>query len=293
MTQRVAGSGRRATNGPLLGEGPTLTSPLVPWPSVWFGAGRAFGGGVAITPVTRFDSPRQRGRIRLGDSAMHKPSDTMEVIGYLRVSTDEQARSGLGLEAQRATITRYADLMGWEVTWLCDEGWSGSDTRRPGLAEALGRLQRRDAQALVVAKLDRLSRSVHDFSGLLQTARSQKWAVVALDVSVDTTTLTGELVANILMSVSQWERGIIRQRTSDAVQAKLARGEDWGRRSQMDADVEALIASLRADGLSALRIARRLNTDAVPTVRGGGWHASTVARVLKRVERRAQRGSAA
>lgn len=212
----------------------------------------------------------------------------MKVIGYLRVSTDEQARSGLGLDAQRFAITRYAELMGWDVEWIGDEGQSGKDTVRPGLTLALGMLKRGDAQALVVAKLDRLSRSVHDFSGMLNKARKQNWAVVALDLSIDTTTITGELVANILMSVSQWERRAIGQRTSEALRAKQARGERVGRPAALSPEVEARLLLLRAQGLSFRRIAQALNDEAVPTAHGGAaWHPTTVARILARTERAA------
>lgn len=230
--------------------------------------------------------PWQAGRKPLGDRHMR-------VVGYLRVSTEEQARSGLGMEAQRATITAWADPGGHDVEWISDEGWSGKDTEWRGLTVALDMLRRGTIDALVVSKLDRLSRSMHDFSGLLETSRTQKWAVVALDMAIDTSTMVGRLVAHVLMSVAEFEREAIGQRTSDAIQSKLARGEDWGRRSQVDATVEATNTAMRAEGLSALSIARRLNAYAVPTVRGGTWHASTVARVLKRVERRTQRGSAA
>lgn len=216
----------------------------------------------------------------------------MRVIGYLRVSTDEQARSGLGLEAQRFTISRYADLMGWEVEWMGDEGRSGKDMARPGLAAALDALQKGEAQALVTAKLDRLSRSVADFAGLLDRARKEKWAVVALDLSLDTTTITGELVANILMACAQWERRLIGQRTSDAIQARLLKGEDWGRRATLTETTEAAIRDLHADGLTAHAISRILNEQDVPTARGGAWHPSTVQRVLRRIERRAKASAA-
>lgn len=96
------------------------------------------------------------------------------MIGYLRVSTEEQASSGLGMEAQRDTIQRYADAHGWEVVWYVDEGLSAKSLARPQLQAALTRLhvtpKRRDVDGIVVAKLDRLSRSVHDFSGILKRA---------------------------------------------------------------------------------------------------------------------------
>lgn len=209
----------------------------------------------------------------------------MKVIGYLRVSTDEQARSGLGMDAQRATLQAFANAAGHDVEWVADEGESGKNGNRPGLQMALGMLRKGEADALAVAKLDRLSRSVHDFSGMLRTAQAEKWRIVALDMGIDTSNMTGRLVAHILMAVSEWEREAIGQRTSDAIQVRLARGEEWGRRSLMESATEALIREMRDDGLSGHAIARILNEQAVPTARGGTWHPSTVIRVLKRIDR--------
>ena len=106
------------------------------------------------------------------------------MIGCLRVSTEEQAHSGLGLEAQRETIQRYADSHGWNVVWYEDAGVSAKSLDRPQWQAALARLhpKKRDVQGIVVAKLDRLSRSVQDFSGLLKLADARRWSLVAIDL---------------------------------------------------------------------------------------------------------------
>lgn len=207
------------------------------------------------------------------------------MIGYLRVSTDEQAASGLGLEAQRDTIQRYADAHGWNVEWYVDAGESGKSLDRPALQEALTRLhpKKRDVDGLVVAKLDRLSRSVADFAGLLELAQKRKWSVVAIDLGVDTSTAAGELVANVMASVAQWERRVISERTSAAMQAAQRRGVHTGRPASLPATSAARLLELRADGLSFARIAMQLNAEAVPTAHGGRWHTSTVSKVLDRL----------
>lgn len=205
----------------------------------------------------------------------------MRAIAYARVSTDEQADSGAGLDAQRATMTGALAARGWElVAALADEGRSGATLNRPELAKALDMLDRGEADALVVAKLDRLSRSVLDFASITERAKRRGWAVVALDVDVDTATPTGELVANITSSVAQWERRIIAARTSEAMQAMKARGVRLGRPVELADDVRQRIAAERAAGDSLRTIADRLNAEAVPTARGGKWHASTVRAVL-------------
>src|SRR3954447_10910394 len=110
-------------------------------------------------------------------------------IGYLRVSTDEQADSGAGPEAQRAAILAEAERRGWsEVRFIEDAGYSGKDTRRPGLRVALEVLKRGEAGGLVVAKMDRLSRSLLDFTSIMATAQREGWALVALDCPADSST---------------------------------------------------------------------------------------------------------
>ncbi|MGN7187259.1 recombinase family protein [Microbacterium enclense] len=208
------------------------------------------------------------------------------MIGYLRVSTDEQSASGLGLDAQRETIQRYAERHGWDIVWYEDAGFSGKDQNRPALQEALARLwpKKRDVDGIVVAKLDRLSRSVHDFSGLLKQATARRWSVVAIDLGVDTTTAAGELVANVMMSVAQWERRVIGARTSDAMQAAKHSGKHVGRVAAPlpDATAERMLA-LHAEGLSPNRIATALNDEGVTTAHGSRWYTSTVTAALARL----------
>lgn len=204
----------------------------------------------------------------------------MRVIGYLRVSTREQADSGLGLDAQRRAIGDEAERRGWDVQWAVDEGRSARNLNRPALTDALARLKRREADALVVAKLDRLSRSVPDFAHVLAVAGRQRWAVVALDLGVDTTTPAGELVAGVMMQIAQWERRIIGVRTRDAMAEAKAQGARFGRERQAPPEVVARILHERAQGASFNAIARGLDADRIPTPAGGArWYGSTVARL--------------
>lgn len=208
----------------------------------------------------------------------------MEVIAYYRVSTDDQASSGLGLDAQRAAVHAAAAARGWSIAAEhTDAARSGGDMNRPALRAALDHLDSAGG-VLMVAKLDRLSRSVLDFARIADRARSKRWAVVALDVDVDTTTPGGELVANITASVAQWERRIIGARTSDALQRKKAAGCRLGRPVTLEAAVRDRIAAEHRAGEGLTAIARRLNADNVPTARGGTWYPSTVAAVLRSLD---------
>src|SRR4051794_7955703 len=104
------------------------------------------------------------------------------VLAYVRVSTEEQRSSGLGLADQRAVIQQAAILRGWaDVEFVSDEGVSAKNLARPGIAWALEELAAGRASVLVVSKLDRLSRSLLDFANLMDTAKRQGWEVVALD----------------------------------------------------------------------------------------------------------------
>lgn len=205
------------------------------------------------------------------------------VVAYLRVSTAEQADSGAGLAAQRAAIEAEVERRGWSLLEVySDEGASGSTLNgRPALAEALAAVESGRAGALVAAKADRLSRSLHDFSGLMARAQRRGWDLVALDLGIDTTTLTGELLAHVVASVAHYERGLIGQRTRDALAARRAAGVRLGRPQALALEVVTRIIEARTAGASLRTIANQLTAEGVPTAHGGArWHASTVRAVL-------------
>jgi len=206
-----------------------------------------------------------------------------KVIGYIRVSTREQGDSGLGMAAQRSAIEAECARRGWQLEHIYEDVASGKDTKRDGLAAALAALRSGLVGALVVAKLDRLSRSTRDFADLLETATAQRWALVVLDLGVDTATPSGQLVVNVIAALAQWERQIIGTRTRDALAAARDLGQHLGRRSTLPTDVVARIVREHASGLSLGAIARALNADGVPTGQGGArWYSSTVRHVLTR-----------
>jgi DNA invertase Pin-like site-specific DNA recombinase len=113
----------------------------------------------------------------------------MRVVGYIRVSTEEQGDSRAGLEAQRSAIEVETGRRCWDLVSIEQDIASGKTTvKRPGLAAALAAVQTGAADGLIVAKLDRLSRSLLDFAGILEQSRRQRWQFVALDLGVDTET---------------------------------------------------------------------------------------------------------
>lgn len=204
------------------------------------------------------------------------------VLGYLRVSTEEQARSGLGMEAQRERITQEAVRRRWDVVWVEDDGYTAATLDRPGITEALAALRSGEASALVVSKVDRLSRSLLDFANVLDTARRQKWNLVALDLGVDLSTPQGQLLASVMASFAAYERELIRQRTRDALQALKMRGARLGRPVVVSAEVRALVARWRAAGCTWQGCADALNRAGIPTAHGGArWYASTARGVIE------------
>jgi DNA invertase Pin-like site-specific DNA recombinase len=206
----------------------------------------------------------------------------MQVIGYVRVSTEEQSNSGAGLAAQRAAIKVECLHRGWTIVHMIeDAGYSAKDLKRPGVQIALEALKDGDATALVVAKLDRLSRSMLDVTTVMATATAQGWALVALDCAVDTTTPAGEAMANVLATFAQFERRLIGQRTREALAAKRADGVRLGRPVTLPVAVRERIDSERNAGRSLAAIASTLNEEQVPTSQGGRkWWPSTVRAVL-------------
>jgi DNA invertase Pin-like site-specific DNA recombinase len=206
------------------------------------------------------------------------------VVAYVRVSTDEQASSGAGLDAQRAAIAAEVERRGWTiVAWHSDEGISGGKgvEYRPGLAAAIEAVQSAQAAALLAAKLDRISRSVLDTASMMEQARRGGWELVTCDLAIDTSTPAGEATASMMAVFSQLERRLISQRTREALAVKKAQGVRLGRPSVLPCNVVQRIVDARAGGDSLRRIANCLNSDGVPTAQGGTcWHASTVKAVL-------------
>ena len=214
--------------------------------------------------------------------------EIQRVIGYVRVSTDEQDDSGAGLEAQRQAIEAKASSKGWSfVGGLRKDVASGKSLNgRHQLTAALAELKAHKADALVVAKLDRLSRSVHDFASLLETARRQGWHVVMLDLELDTSTPMGEAMANMAMTFAQLERRMIGQRTRDAMTVLKKQGWPGGRpgRDRMIAPaLEKRIRGYRAKGWSYQQIAAWLDEAGHGAPQGGAkWNWTTIRRVMER-----------
>jgi DNA invertase Pin-like site-specific DNA recombinase len=217
-----------------------------------------------------------------------EPVGVVRAVGYARVSTEEQAESGAGILAQLAVIEGEVERRGWELIRNVDvDNASGKRMNRPGLTEALASLTNGHADVLVVAKLDRLSRSMLDFCLLLDRARREGWSLVILDLGIDLTTASGEVMAHVAAAFAQFERRLIGQRTRDALAEKRKAGVRLGRPSVLSAKVVARITASRGDGETLSAIADSLNDDGIATAHEGAcWYPSTVAAVLRSVKLR-------
>ncbi|MEY9239155.1 DNA invertase Pin-like site-specific DNA recombinase [Bradyrhizobium japonicum] len=209
------------------------------------------------------------------------------IISYVRVSRESQGRSGLGLDAQRAANERFAAAEGYEIVteYVEVETAKGFDAleRRPQLAAALKQAKKLKC-AVLVAKLDRLSRDVAFISGLM--AQRVPFVVAQLGPNVD------PFMLHIYAAIAEKERNDIAARTSAALQAAKARGQVLGNAALAKANADkaqAFAESLRTIvapllGLSSRKIAAALNARGIKSVTGGEWRSSTVVRLVNRLQ---------
>ena len=215
------------------------------------------------------------------------PVRPTKAVAYLRVSTDEQAGSGLGLEAQEAAIRGWASYRGVEVLAVevdvCSGGKLPAD--REGFRRALGLLESGAADCLVAAKLDRVTRSSRGLVDVLDLAAGAGFALVLLDPEVDTTSPAGRFMVGVLCEVAALERELIRERTRAALAAKRQRGERQGPGPQLDPALRGWIVAEVEAGRSKKSLARDLNERGVPTATGHGrWYPSTILAVCRSVQ---------
>lgn len=209
-------------------------------------------------------------------------SDQGIALLYARVSTQLQVNDGVSLDVQERQLRQAAELAGYtEFELVREEGRSGkSITGRPALTAALKRLDTGTASALFVTRIDRLARSTKDFLGIIDRANANKWRLVMLDLNLDTASYQGRFVVTIMSALAEMERGIIAERQKDVHKDRRSRGIVWGvdmgPKNKTSNEIKDLIRKQKDSGLSFHEIARRLNSNDVPTQNGGKWYATTV-----------------
>jgi site-specific DNA recombinase len=219
-----------------------------------------------------------------------------QAIGYIRVSTEQQANEGVSLEAQKAKIAAWCVTNGYElVNVFVDAGISGkSMDKRPGLQDALKSLSK--GMALVTYSLSRLARSTKDAISIGETVAKKKADMVSLSEQIDTTTAAGKMMFQMLAVLAEFERNLVAERTTNALQHKKATNQKYtnitpygfeaieGRLVQVQAEaaVVAEIQAARASGNTLQSIADSLNGRGIPTKTGKIWQPATIHLLMKR-----------
>jgi len=248
---------------------------------------------------------RRRGR-KAADSGV------VRLVGYCRVSTEEQAREGVSLDAQAERLRAFATAHGYELVGIeTDAGVSGkvAPEARPGMAAALARVRDGDAEGIVALKLDRLSRDTRATLDLVEECDRHGWRLMSVSESLDTGSAAGRLVVTVLAALSQMEREQVAERTTFALEAigREGRGRSrftpfgWrtadgatenaagDRRELVPHDQEqaalARIVELDHAGDGARRIASALNADSSNPRSGKPWTPNSVAAILRRLDR--------
>ena len=154
----------------------------------------------------------------------------VKAIGYTRVSTEEQAKEGVSLASQEDKIKSYASLHDIELLEIIsDKGASGKSLDREGMNRLLELVESNEINAVIVYKLDRLSRKTKDFLSLIDMFENKDIAFHSIEEKVDTKSANGMFFLTIMSAISQWERGIIIERTKEALNHKKNNGEWCGR----------------------------------------------------------------
>lgn len=223
--------------------------------------------------------------------------NTATAIGYVRVSTEEQATEGVSLEAQRNRIAAWCELNGYRLAEVfIDAGISGKRAdNRPALQAALSAVKA--GGALVVYSLSRLARSTKDTIAIGERLERTGADLVSLSERIDTTTAAGKMVFRMLAVMAEFERDVIAERTTTAMRHKRAQGERVGRvpfgfdldadgvtlrRNEAEQRVLAVVAELRGRGMTLRGIADELTRRGIPTKSGATrWTHSTIQRLTR------------
>ncbi len=220
-------------------------------------------------------------RTRVSAKARKTADASTLAVAVLRVSTDKQERSGLGLEAQRQAVEEFCKRQGLALVAVYSDTASGTvpPAKRPGMASALADLDAYRAGVLVAAKADRLTRSQLGLYELMDRGHRTGWQIRTADRLVDTTTGEGEVLASVAGLVASLERKLIAARTRDALQAKKSRGDRLGAPSRTPESTRQRVRALLAAGTTMEATAATLNAEGITTATGRPWTWQNVQRM--------------
>ena len=223
----------------------------------------------------------------------------MTAIGYVRVSTDDQAKEGVSLENQKSKINAYCQLKDLELREVIeDAGISAKNLRRPGVQKVLRMARRREIDAVVVYKLDRIFRSTID--ALETTKAFEKWGVSfhSIEETLDTRSAMGRFFFTLTAALAEMERRLIGERTKAALAHKRSKSEKTGgdipfgydltpegllMQNNDEQRVIRIIRKLHGQAFSLRRICSELEREGHKTKRGNAvWHPETIAHIIRR-----------
>ncbi len=220
-----------------------------------------------------------------------------KAIGYTRVSPRDQAASSVSLVSQRMKIEAYATMHDLDLVEVIeDAGYSAKSLDRPGMTKLLSLIRGRKITTVVVAKLDRITRSVRDLGDLVELFQRSGVEFASVADHIDTSTASGRLVLNVMGSVSQWEREAIGERTSEALAVmrsngrRISRHAPYGYRlngqgwisDEHEQQAICIMRRLRDEGLSLRQITERLQTQGFTNRTGKRLSPQLIANVLGR-----------
>jgi site-specific DNA recombinase len=226
------------------------------------------------------------------------PAGRPKFCGYVRVSTEEQARGGVSMGDQEQKLRAYAEFAGADLLRVeVDAGLSGKDLNRPGLRRALDAVLSGEADALIVYAIDRLSRSTLDFLTVVSEITRVGRGFVSVREQMDTSTPHGRFTMTILAAMAEMEREMIRSRCREASARCRDTGRVYGRvpyglrrsgdrliPNEVELGVLSEMQAARAAGSTLEEIAADLNARGVPSKSGSAWYASSVRSVLNTAE---------
>jgi site-specific DNA recombinase len=225
----------------------------------------------------------------------------MRLIGYVRVSTDEQAIVGCSLNAQKDRIQQYATLYMHEITYIEDAGYSAKSLDRPGIQKAFKMMHTKEADGILVLKLDRLTRSVRDLTTIIEITNKNHLALISISEQIDTSTAAGRMFLMILGTIAQWERETTGERVSIIINNNRRLGHVYSSRWPLygykkdgkllvpvpsEQEIIKYIMS-RGSVATSVQICKELTDRGMSTRTGGPWHPKVVLKIIKDQDKRA------
>jgi len=216
-------------------------------------------------------------------------------VGYCRVSTDEQRTSGLGMGAQEERIRALCLATDRKLASVIkDEGFSAKDLTRPGVQRLLEGVRNKTISAVVVYRIDRLTRNLSDLCSMMQEFEKYGVDLVSVSEAFDTSAAVGRLMLHLLGSFAEWERSVIAERTSAAISYARSQGKAYGPvpfgffrsgdllvRNPQQQRALGIMRGMRTAGYSFQKIADKMNELRVKPSRGKKWYASSIKAVLE------------